>query len=98
MTGVSVTRNKMVTKDVPYEWTEMQRVTKTVKQPVVHVKQVMKDVPYEWTEMQQVQFTRSVERAMALLEPIIILTLSVLVGSIVITLMSAVVSMNDLAV
>ena len=50
------------------------------------------------TEMQQVQFTRSVERAMALLEPIIILTLSVFVGSIVITLMSAVVSMNDLAV
>jgi general secretion pathway protein F len=49
------------------------------------------------TEMQQAQFARSVERAMSLLEPIIILALSFFVGSIIITLMSAVVSMNDLA-
>ena len=50
------------------------------------------------TEMQQAQFARSVERAMSLLEPIIILVLSVFVGSIIISLMSAVVSMNDLAI
>jgi general secretion pathway protein F len=50
------------------------------------------------TEMQQAQFARSVERATALLEPIIILVLSLFVGSIIITLMSAVVSMNDLAI
>jgi general secretion pathway protein F len=50
------------------------------------------------TEMQQAQFARSVERAMSLLEPIIILVLSIFVGSIIITLMSAVIGMNDLAV
>lgn len=49
------------------------------------------------TEMQQAQFARSVERAMSLLEPVIILILSFFVGSIIITLMSAVISMNDLA-
>ncbi len=49
------------------------------------------------TEMQQAQFARSIERAMALLEPIIILLLSVFVGSIIISLMGAVISMNDLA-
>jgi general secretion pathway protein F len=50
------------------------------------------------TEMQQAQFSRSVERAMSLLEPVIILVLSFFVGSIIITLMSAVVSVNDLAI
>jgi type II secretory pathway component PulF len=49
------------------------------------------------TEMQQAQFARSIERAMALLEPVIILVLSVFVGSIIISLMGAVISMNDLA-
>lgn len=50
------------------------------------------------TEMLQAKFEQTIDRVMALLEPAIILVLSAAVAWIIVSLMSAIVSINDLAV
>lgn len=49
------------------------------------------------SEVLEGELDRSLERALALLGPVIILGLSVFVGFIIVSLMSAVISINDLA-
>jgi general secretion pathway protein F len=50
------------------------------------------------SEVLEDELDRAVDRSLALLGPIIILTLSIFVGFIIVSLMSAVISINDLAV
>lgn len=50
------------------------------------------------TEILEDQLDRGIDRSLALLGPLIILVLSVLVGFIIVSLMSAVISINDLAI
>jgi general secretion pathway protein F len=49
------------------------------------------------TEILEEKFDQVVDRTLTLLEPAIILTLSVVVALIIVSLMSAIVSINDLA-
>ena len=50
------------------------------------------------TQILEDQLDRGIDRSLALLGPLIILVLSVLVGFIIVSLMSAVISINDLAI
>ena len=50
------------------------------------------------TQILEDQLDRYVDRSLALLGPLIILILSVLVGFIIVSLMSAIISINDLAI
>jgi general secretion pathway protein F len=50
------------------------------------------------TDILEEKFDQVVERTLTLLEPVIILTLSVMVALIIVSLMSAIISINDLAI
>jgi general secretion pathway protein F len=50
------------------------------------------------TEILEEKFDQVVDRTLTLLEPAIILTLSMIVALIIVSLMSAIISINDLAI